>query len=50
MYSIFLDIASGMLPQNDWIWGVVGVVAGVFVEIAMNGKPQRARAKPNRRR
>ena len=51
MYSIFLDIASGILPQNDWIWGVAGVVAGVFIEILMNGKPARARAsKSNRRR
>ena len=51
MNPIFLEIAGGIFPNGDWIWGVVGVLSGVFIEILMNGSPARARAskKHNRR-
>jgi hypothetical protein len=44
MNSILPDLAGAFLMQTDWIWGVLGIIAGVLAEIAINGKLARARA------
>lgn len=50
MNSILPDVAGAFLMQTDWIWGVLGIIAGVLAEIAMNGKLARARASRTRER
>ena len=50
MNSILLDVAGAFLMQTDWIWGVLGIIAGVLAEIAINGKLARARASRTRGR
>jgi len=50
MNSMLMDVAGGLLMQNDWIWGVIGIILGVLAEVAINRKPARARASKNRQR
>ena len=50
MNSMLMDVAGGLLMQNDWIWGVIGIILGVLAEMAINRKPAGARASKNRKR
>ena len=50
MNSMLMDVAGGLLMQNEWIWGVIGIILGVLAECAINGKPARARASKTRER
>jgi hypothetical protein len=50
MNSMLVEVAGGFLMHSDWIWGVIGLILGVLVEIAVNGKPARARASKARER
>jgi len=45
-----MDVAGGMLMQNDWNWGVIGIILGVLAAMAINRKPARARAAKHRQR
>jgi hypothetical protein len=42
--------SGAFLMQTDCIWGVLGIIAGVLAEIAINGKLARARASRTRGR
>jgi hypothetical protein len=50
MNSMLVEVAGGFLMHTDWIWGVIGILAGVLAEIAINGKLARARASKARER
>jgi len=50
MNLMLMDVAGGMLMQNDWIWGVIGIILGVLAEMAINRSPARARAAKDRQR
>jgi len=50
MNSMLLEVAGRLLMHSDWLWGVIGIILGVLAEVAINGKPARARASKTRER
>jgi hypothetical protein len=43
MNTMFLDMAGGLFSHGDWIFGVIGLIVGAFLDSIYAAKPARSR-------